>query len=230
MATAVGTPNAPVGIRGVGHYLPAHRLDNHDLAALGSPVSPEWIVAKTGIRSRHVADDSQAMSDLLIPAARAAMTAADVTSVDAVVVAGDNLDFGGVRLTSGVVATALGLDTTTIYDLRVGCPGSVLGLHFGVALVASGLAERALLAVGATAAPSGSATGLALSCSSAALLALGSWPPWRLGPARAPTSCRSLRAGAANRLRQTPSPLGATTSIWTPAPCSRSRWTSSPTP
>lgn len=150
MPSAVHTPIRPVGIRSVGHYLPVRRLKNDDLEALGNSAHPEWIVQKTGIHARHVADDSEALSDLIIPAAKAALTAGglEANDLDAVIVAGDNHDTGGVRLTSTTVAKALGLESVTVYDIRSGCPGSVLALHLGVSLVASGLAARTLVTAG----------------------------------------------------------------------------------
>jgi 3-oxoacyl-[acyl-carrier-protein] synthase-3 len=136
-------PARPVGIRGLGAYLPVRRLENAELQQLGCPVTPEWILEKTGILARHVAADDEAMSDLAIPAIRNALEVAEVAvrQLDGLVVAGDFHDYGGVRLTSGVVADALGLHGRTCIDLRVGCPGSIFALHEGAALVGSGLAE-----------------------------------------------------------------------------------------
>jgi 3-oxoacyl-[acyl-carrier-protein] synthase-3 len=46
-------------ITGTGSYLPPTALSNNDLVARGVDTSDEWIVERTGIRSRHIADDGQ---------------------------------------------------------------------------------------------------------------------------------------------------------------------------
>lgn len=141
------TPSIPVGIRSFGYYLPDRCLTNADLVQLGSPVTPEWITQKTGICTRYVADEREAMSDLVIPAAKAALSWANLTgaSLDALMVSGDLHDSGGVQLTSALVAQALGLSAIACFDLRAGCPSSILAIHQGCALVASGLAGRVLV-------------------------------------------------------------------------------------
>ena len=50
-------------IRGVGAYLPKRRLTNHDLAKIVD-TTDEWIIERTGIKSRHIAADGELTSDL----------------------------------------------------------------------------------------------------------------------------------------------------------------------
>ena len=59
-------------IAGTGSYAPATVLTNEDLAKR-MDTSDEWISSRTGIRERRIAADSQAMSDLAVPAARRAL-------------------------------------------------------------------------------------------------------------------------------------------------------------
>jgi hypothetical protein len=63
---------------GTGSALPARIVTNAELAEKVD-TSDEWIVERTGIRSRHIADDSETTSSLATDAARAAMAAAGVT-------------------------------------------------------------------------------------------------------------------------------------------------------
>lgn len=49
--------------------------------------SDEWIVSRTGIRSRRIADQSQSTSSLAVEAARSAMADAGVKSVDLIILA-----------------------------------------------------------------------------------------------------------------------------------------------
>lgn len=143
----VSTPNRPVVIRSLGHYLPSVRLSNADLVAGGCPATAEWIKSKTGIEARHIAAVGEAFSDLAIPACVAALGSMPPSTIDSVIAAGDFLDFGGVRLTSGRVASALGIEGASTFDLKMGCPASVAGLHQAISLVAAGLSRRTLLAV-----------------------------------------------------------------------------------
>ena len=41
---------------GTGSYLPGSPVSNNDLAARGIDTNDEWIVTRTGIRSRHLAE------------------------------------------------------------------------------------------------------------------------------------------------------------------------------
>lgn len=148
--SAARGPVQPVGIRGFGYYVPERLLTNEDLAALGCPVTPDWIVKKTGISTRYVAEDSQAMSDLATPAAKKALENARLgpDDIDTFVVSGDYHDSGGVKSTSGIVSQNLGVKSTpACFDLRAGCPSSVLSVHQALAYIASGLSYRLLLSV-----------------------------------------------------------------------------------
>lgn len=141
------TPAKPVGISGWGLYLPHRSLSNDDLVALGCPISADEIGLKTGVLNRHVADENDALSDLAARAAFGALKDAQRTidEIDTIIVAGDNLDYGGVQLTSARVAQLLGRREVGCFDLKVGCPASPLAMHAGMALVASGLADRVLI-------------------------------------------------------------------------------------
>ena len=68
-------------ITGTGSYLPAKVLTNKDLEAVVE-TSDEWIVARTGIRERHIAADGEFTSDLALHACRAALEAAGRSADD----------------------------------------------------------------------------------------------------------------------------------------------------
>src|SRR5690349_4012118 len=64
-------------IAGTGAYLPEKVLTNRDLEGLVD-TSDEWIVARTGIRERHVAAEGEMASDMGLQAARGALEAAGI--------------------------------------------------------------------------------------------------------------------------------------------------------
>src|SRR5512139_3901316 len=74
-------------ITGTGSYAPKRIITNHDLEKLVD-TSDEWIAQRTGIRERHVVDETEATSDLAIKAAQQALERASVLpeEVDLIVV------------------------------------------------------------------------------------------------------------------------------------------------
>jgi 3-oxoacyl-[acyl-carrier-protein] synthase-3 len=134
-----------VGIAGVGAYVPERVLTNGDLEAMVD-TSDEWIVTRTGIRERHIAEPDQAASDLALPAAREALEQAGVEpeELDLVIVATATPDML-FPATAALVADALGAKNAAAYDLLAGCTGFVYALSQAYGQVATGLSTRALV-------------------------------------------------------------------------------------
>ena len=68
-----------VSVRGLGHYLPHNQITNDDLSRMVD-TSDEWILPRTGIRSRHIAAPDQATSDLAAAAGSRALADACMDS------------------------------------------------------------------------------------------------------------------------------------------------------
>src|SRR5258705_10456169 len=68
-------------ITGVGAYAPKRVLTNADLEKMVA-TSDEWIVQRTGIRQRHIADEGEATSDLAVKAAQQALERANLVPED----------------------------------------------------------------------------------------------------------------------------------------------------
>ncbi len=64
---------------GTGRGVPSSVMTNQDFAALGIETSDEWIVERTGIRSRHIARNGETTCSMAADAARHAMARAGVT-------------------------------------------------------------------------------------------------------------------------------------------------------
>src|SRR5688500_14891384 len=64
-------------IAGVGSALPRRRVDNEELAATVD-TTDQWIVERTGIRSRYIAGDGETTASLATEAARNALEHAGV--------------------------------------------------------------------------------------------------------------------------------------------------------
>ena len=71
-----------VRIIGTGSYLPPTVLTNFDLQKMGLDTTDDWIVQRTGIRERRIADPEVTTSDLGYEAAVMALDMAGLTAKD----------------------------------------------------------------------------------------------------------------------------------------------------
>ena len=135
-------------IVGTGSYLPEKLLTNDDLAKIVD-TSDEWIVARTGIRQRHIAADDQASSDLALHASERAIAAAgiDRNEIDLIIVATSTPDmiFPG---TACILQDKLGIRNGAAFDVQAVCAGFVYALATADRFIRSG-AHRCALVVGA---------------------------------------------------------------------------------
>jgi 3-oxoacyl-[acyl-carrier-protein] synthase III len=134
-----------IGITGVGAYVPERILTNAELERMVD-TSDEWIVERTGIRERRIAEEGQAASDLALPACRDALAQAGVRAedIDYIVVATATPDMI-FPATACIVADQLGSPKAAAYDLLAGCTGFMYALAQAYGALAGGLAERALV-------------------------------------------------------------------------------------
>jgi 3-oxoacyl-[acyl-carrier-protein] synthase-3 len=142
------TSNGRVSITGIGSHAPEHVMTNDELAKIVE-TSDEWIVERTGIRERRVAAPEEALSDVSLPAAKAALDQAGLnpSAVDLLIVATVTPDML-FPSTGAILADQLGAKDAAAYDLSAGCTGFVYALAQAHGMVASGLAEHALVVGG----------------------------------------------------------------------------------
>jgi 3-oxoacyl-[acyl-carrier-protein] synthase-3 len=135
-------------IAGTGGRLPDKVLTNRDLESLVE-TSDDWIVARTGIRQRHIAADGEFTSDLALEASRKALAAAGrkPEDVDLIVVATSTPDM--VFPSSACLLQAkLGAKKGAAFDVQAVCSGFVYGLGIADLFIRSGQ-HRCALVVGA---------------------------------------------------------------------------------
>jgi 3-oxoacyl-[acyl-carrier-protein] synthase-3 len=148
--TAPPIPPVYSRITGTGSFLPPRRLTNADLAAQlagrGIETSDEWIVERTGIRSRHFVDDGVNASDLAVEAARRALGAAgrQAAEIDLIIVATSTPDMI-FPSTACIVQAKLGVAGAAAFDVQAVCSGFVYGLTVADSMIRSGAARRALV-------------------------------------------------------------------------------------
>jgi 3-oxoacyl-[acyl-carrier-protein] synthase-3 len=138
----------PVSITGLGCHVPERVLKNDEIAQIVD-TSDEWIRDRTGIRERRIADDTEAMSDLSLPAARRALEQAGLEGkdVDLLIVATVTPDMA-FPATAALLADELGAADAAAYDLSAGCTGFMYALAQAYGMIASGLTHRALVVGG----------------------------------------------------------------------------------
>jgi 3-oxoacyl-[acyl-carrier-protein] synthase-3 len=133
------------GILGTGSAVPAQIVTNAQLATMVD-TDPEWIVARTGIRERRIADEQTASSDLAIIAARHAISAAGITAeaIGVVICATVTPDML-FPATACLVQHHIGASHAAAFDLSAGCSGFVYGLACAVSMLETGLGRYALV-------------------------------------------------------------------------------------
>ena len=132
-------------ITGTGSALPAKCVTNADLAAKVD-TSDEWIVERTGIRQRYIADDSETTSSLATVAARNALDAAgiDAGEIGLIVLATATPDHT-FPATATQVQAALGCGGGVAFDVQAVCSGFLYALATADSLLRTGMADKALV-------------------------------------------------------------------------------------
>lgn len=122
------TQTSGIFISGVGHHLPFRIEDNATLCR-NLPVTPEWIVEKTGIQQRYVAEPDDSASQYALLAAQRAIAMAGICAdeVDLIIACTFSGDYIYPPLSAKV---QMGLKATHahIFDLQANCTGFVTGL------------------------------------------------------------------------------------------------------
>ena len=137
----------PVGILGVGSFVPPQVVTNDDLS-LRMDTSDEWIASRTGIRQRRIASADIATSDLAVEAGRRALDDAGLTAddIDLVVVATCTPDHpGSFPSTAAIVQNALGARRAGALDIGAVCSGFSYALHVVAQMARTGSVRRAVV-------------------------------------------------------------------------------------
>ena len=132
-------------VRGTGSALPRRELTNRELAATVD-TSDEWIVERTGIRTRYIASDGETTGSLATEAARRALEDAhlDPGDIDLIVLATATPD-QTFPSTATKVQAALGIDDCIAFDVHAVCTGFLYALSVADSMLRSGNAAKALV-------------------------------------------------------------------------------------
>ena len=131
-------------ITGWGKCIPQPVVTNADLAAVVE-TTDEWITSRSGIRERHVSHVNN--SDMATLAGKRALAAAGLepSDLDYIIVATCTAD-RQIPSAAAYVQAKIGATNAAAADINAGCTGFIYGLSMAHGLIATGTAERVLLA------------------------------------------------------------------------------------
>lgn len=128
-----------------GSYLPSRILTNAELERMVE-TSDEWIVQRSGIKTRHIAAEGETTADMAIAAAKRALEASKLTpdQIDLIIVATTTPDRTFPAVAAKVQA-ALGIPAGIAFDVQAVCTGFVYALGVADSLIRTGQARHALV-------------------------------------------------------------------------------------
>ena len=132
-------------IKGTGSALPARRVDNAELCETVD-TTDQWIVERTGIRSRYIAGEGETTASLATDAARRALAAAGISATDiGLIVLATATPDQTFPSSATKVQAALGIDDCIAFDVHAVCTGFIYALSVADSMLRGGSAKAALV-------------------------------------------------------------------------------------
>ena len=138
-----------IRIKGTGRCIPEKILTNADLEKMVD-TSDEWIVTRTGIKERHIAEAEQSSSDLGAQAALNALENAGLTAdqIDLIIVSTVTPDHAFPSV-SALIQKKIGAGKCPCFDIEAACSGLLYALNTAYGMMASPLAYKRVLVIAA---------------------------------------------------------------------------------
>ncbi|HBM36543.1 MAG TPA: ketoacyl-ACP synthase III [Sulfuricurvum sp.] len=132
--------------RSIGAYVPSKILTNAELEVMVD-TTDEWITKRTGIKERHIAAENETTSDMGVKAAEKAIerSGLDKSQIDMLICATISPDYFCMPSTATIIATKLGLEKVTAFDVSAACTGFVYALSIAKAFIESGMKKNVLI-------------------------------------------------------------------------------------
>jgi len=135
-----------VNILGTGSYVPPKILNNQDLETMGLDTSDDWIVQRTGIRERRIADPDVTTSDLAYEASvqaldRAGINASDLDMIVMATITPDTCCPSGANW----LQARLEAPQAVSFDVTAACSGYIFGLNVAEQYLKTGAAKTILV-------------------------------------------------------------------------------------
>jgi 3-oxoacyl-[acyl-carrier-protein] synthase-3 len=135
-----------VRILGTGSYVPPKVLSNFDLQKMGLDTTDEWIIQRTGVRERRIAEPDVTAADLGYEASlkaldMAGMTAKDVDLIILATITPDTCCPSGANW----LEAKLDAPQAVSFDLTAACSGFIFGLSVAEQYLKTGTYEKVLV-------------------------------------------------------------------------------------
>jgi 3-oxoacyl-[acyl-carrier-protein] synthase-3 len=145
--TSPGNLRHGTAIIGTGHYVPRRVLTNDHLTQMVD-TSDEWILARTGVRERRMAEDWENSGTMALEASRQALARAgvDPAQLDLIIVATCTPE-RALPSTACLLQQRLGVGhrTAAAFDVAAACSGFLYGTSIAHGLIQLGQCEHALV-------------------------------------------------------------------------------------
>ncbi|MDU7693496.1 MAG: beta-ketoacyl-ACP synthase III [Helicobacter sp.] len=133
-------------LKSIAAYVPKNCIDNFYFEKILDTTN-EWIIDRTGIKTRYFADKNERSSDLGVEAAKTAISRANISpkDIDLVITATLSPDFHGMPSTATIIAQKLGLNNVPSFDISAACTGFIYLLDISSAFIRSGTYKNILI-------------------------------------------------------------------------------------
>jgi 3-oxoacyl-[acyl-carrier-protein] synthase III len=133
-------------IHSLSSYVPSKRVSNEELVK-NLDTTDEWIVSHTGIKFRHIADESEASSDLGIEAAKRVLEKSGLQpdDIDLIITGSASPDYPGFPSTACVIQDKIGAHNAGAMDLLAACTSFIYGIETAKNFIATGSVKTVLV-------------------------------------------------------------------------------------
>jgi 3-oxoacyl-[acyl-carrier-protein] synthase-3 len=137
-----------IGIKGTGSYVPERVVSNSYFEKMVD-TTDEWIITRTGIRTRRMIEPGQALSDLATPASENALEMAGISpkKLDMIIVGTSTPDMLSPSAAC-IIQHRLGAQNAVAFDINAACPGFIYGLAVAQKFMQDGSCQHALVVGG----------------------------------------------------------------------------------
>ncbi len=143
--TDTRTPPYRAVIAGHGSFVPEKTLTNDDLARM-MDTTDEWIITRTGIKTRHITTDDETTALLATQAAKRALESANLKAKDLELIIVATITPEMVfPSTASFVQRALGAKKAFVFDLAAACSGFIYSLSIVQQFMENGRLTNALV-------------------------------------------------------------------------------------
>jgi 3-oxoacyl-[acyl-carrier-protein] synthase-3 len=138
-----------IRILGTGSYVPPKKLTNFDLQKMGLDTTDEWIVQRTGVKERRIAEPDVNTSDLSLEASLKALDMAGMKAKDLdLIIVGTITPDTCCPSAANWLQAKLDAPNAITFDVTAACSGFIFGLNIASQYLKTGYCKH-ILVVGA---------------------------------------------------------------------------------